>query len=193
MPVNPDDPEIPVGCEDVALFDAESDLCTPELNYGPIRENYFTNAAFAAPPTAVEITRRLALPVDDPEAMTGPFVAAVSTNTGARATEEFNGKLYAKPSRREFPVTTKETSQKNVALADRSAKGGIATRMFGIDSSGYWHGGQTGMGGGIGNLVLDLVIPDGFDTAQTITGTFTTGLGYFRGKRILSPIPLQTA
>ena len=195
MALNPDDPTIPVGCVNVDQFDAKSDLCTPEFNFGPVREVYFTRAVFAAPPTAVEIARRIALfdsDPQDPEAMSGPWIASVSTGTGTRAVEDFNGKSYAKPGRREFAITTKETSQKNVDMADLTAKGGLATRMFGLDGM-YWHGGQTGMGSSTGNLVLDLVIPDAFDTAQTITGTFTSAQGYFRGKRIPSPIPLATA
>jgi len=196
MALNPDDPTIPTGCANSALPDVASDLCTPELNYGPIREVYFTRAPFALPPTAAEIARRQALFVSDPtdpEAITGPFVCSLSFGSGTRAVEEFNGRNFAKPSRREYAISTKETSQKNVALADQTARGGLATRAYGIDSSGYWHGGQTGLGHGTGNLVLDLVVPDGFDTAQTIAGNFTTGLGYFRGKRIVSPIPLLAA
>jgi hypothetical protein len=193
MPVNPDDPQIPVGCVAQPLPDTASDLCTPEFNYGPIRNLYFTRAPFAAVPTAAEIERRLGLfdtdPTDD-EAMTGPFVAAVSFGTATRATEEFNGIDYAKPSKRAFKVLTKETSQKNIDLAELTAKGGLRTRAYGVDSGNYWWGGQTGLGHSSGVLVLDAVVPEGFDAAQTIEGTFTTALGFFTGKRMPSPVPV---
>lgn len=196
MPLNPDDPTIPQGCADYVFPNVASDLCAPELNYGPIREVYFTRTPFAAPPTATEITRRQALvgvTPADPDALIGPFICAMSSSGGQKATEEFNGKLFAKPARREFKVSTKETSQKNVNLADMTARGGLSIRAYGVDTGNYWHGGQTGLGGGLGNLVLDLTIPDGFDTVQSIDGTFTTGLGFYRGKRIASPIPLLSA
>lgn len=194
MPVNPDDPQIPVNCAAAPQFDAKSDLCAPELNYGPIRNLYFTRSPFAAPPTALEVARRLALfdtTPTDPEAMSGPFICTVSHDgSGGASTESFNGQLLAKPSSKEYAVTTKETSQKNVNLSETTQRGGLRTRAYGVDSSNYWHGGQTGLGHEVGTLVLGLVIPDGFDTVQEIKGKFTTALGYFGGKRIVSPVPV---
>lgn len=194
MVTNPDNPLIPIGCVAVPLPDFESDLCSPELNYGPLRNFYFTRAPFAATPTAAEIARRQALFATDPtddEALSGPFVAVGSYDgSGGAATEEFNGVLLAKPARKEYNLSTKETSQKNVDLAARTQRGGLRTRAFAVDSSNYWHGGQTGLGLDAGTLVLGLVIPDGFDTAQEIKGKFTTALGFFDAKRIPSPVPV---
>ena len=194
MPLNPDDPSIPANCAAAAQFDATSNLCAPELNYGPLRNAYFTRAPFAAAPTATEVARRLALfatAPTDPEAMTGPFICVVSHDgSGGTSVEEFNGQQLAKPARKEFAISTKETSQKNVDLAAQTQRGGLVTRMFGVDSSNYWHGGQTGLGHNTGTLVLGLVIPDGFDTAQEIKGKFSTALGFYSGKRIVSPVPV---
>jgi len=193
MAVNPDDPTIPVACEDQTLPAgvAVADGCfQPELNYGPIRNLYYTRAPFAAVPTAAEITRRLALfdtDPTDPEAMVGPIVAQVSLAPATPASDRINNIDYVKPADISFDVSIFNTSQAQYEFMRTSQKGGKQGYFYGVDSTPYWIGGQTGLTGGISSFNARYNWPADETALQSITGTIA-GKGFFDPKRIASPV-----
>lgn len=194
MPANPDDPTLPIGCADSALPAGVSatDCAIPERNYGPIRNFYYTRKPFAAPPTAVEIARRLALfttAPSDPEAMIGPLVAQVSLAPASPQVDRINQINYPKPTELSFAVTIFDTNQAQYDFMRTTQKGGTQGYFFGVDSAPYWIGGQTGLTGGKSILSSRYNWPTDETALQTITGTIT-GKGFFDPRRIPSPVPV---
>lgn len=190
MAVNVDDPTIPLNCEEQPATVLTADICAPEFNFGPISNIYFTVAPFAAPPTALEITRRLALAdtdPTDPEALT-LFLGTMLIGNGTPEFEEFNGRKYPKPTAREYPVSTKITSQVYYDFMRSTERGGLKRRAFGVSNDGkYWYGGQNGIDG---VLNLSYNQAEEFTSVNTIAGNFSTS-GFFSPKRIPSPVPAQ--
>lgn len=193
MALNPDNPEVPIGCADAALPAGvgAADCFIPERNYGPIRNLYYTIAPFAAVPTAAEIARRLALfttDPTDPEAMVGPIIAQVTLAPATPAVDRINEIDYPKPTDLSFGVTIFNTNQEQYEFM-RSTQGGAGVgRFYGVDNN-YWVGGQTGLTGGKSALVSRYNWPADETALQTITGTIT-GKGFFDPKRIPSPVPV---
>lgn len=194
MAVNADDPTIPLNCEDAGLPAGVSagECFVPELNYGPIRNLYYTRAPFAAPPTALEITRRLALfgtDPTDPEAMVGPIVAQVTLAPPQEQVDRINGLDYPKPTDLSFGLTIFNTSQAQYEFMRGTQKGGTQGYFYGVDSAPYWVGGQNGLTGGKSILSSRYNWPADETALQTITGTIK-GRGFFDPKRIASPVPV---
>lgn len=195
MPIlNVDDPVTSTDCEDATLPAGVSapDCYVPERNYGPIRNLYYTRKPFAAPPTAAEISRRLALftadpTTTDPEAMVGPIVAQVSKARGTPAFDRINGVNYPKPADVSFDVTIFDTSQEQYEFMRSGQKGGSNGYFYGVDTAPYWIGGQNGLIGGRSSLFAGYNWPADETALQTITGNIS-GLGIFDPKRIPSPV-----
>ncbi|KAA9333415.1 hypothetical protein F0P96_10625 [Hymenobacter busanensis] len=189
MAVNPDDPTIPVNCEDAVLPTglAAADCYTPELNYGPIVNLYLTKTPFAAPPTLVEVTRRLALASTDDEQLVGPIVVQLSRAAATGNTIRVNGVDYDAATVSSYDVTMQDTSDANYDLARATQGGGIKRYVYGVDQNNNWFGGQNGITGGQSTIKLRVVLPTGETDLQTLTGT-VSGLGKFDPKRIASPV-----
>ncbi len=191
MPIiNPDDPTLAVGCEDQPATVLTADVCAPEFNYGPISNIYLTLAPFAAAPTAVEIDRRLTLAdtdPTDPEAMT-LFIGTMTIGNGTPEFEDFNGRKYPKPSTKEYPVSTKITSQAYYEFMRTTERGGLKRRAYGVSNdSKYWYGGLNGVDG---VLNLSYNMSEDFTGVNTIAGNFSTN-SFFSPARIASPVPAQ--
>ncbi|OGX80846.1 hypothetical protein BEN47_06200 [Hymenobacter lapidarius] len=194
MAANPDDPTIALNCQDQTLPAGVSaaDCYVPERNYGPIRNLYYTRAPFAAPPTALEIARRLALfgtAPTDPEAMVGPIVAQVSLTPATAQVDRINGVDYPKPTDLSFAVTIFDTNQAQYAFMRSTQKGGTQGYFYGVDGTPYWVGGQSGLTGEKAILSSRFNWPADETALQTITGTIT-GKGFFDPKRVPSPVPV---
>lgn len=195
MPIlNVDDPASVADCADATLPAGVSapDCYIPERNYGPIRNLYYTRSPFAAPATAVEIARRLALfttDPTDPEAMVGPIVAQVSKARGTPAFDRINGINYPKPADISFDVTIFDTSEAQYDFMRSGQKGGSNGYFYGVDSAPYWIGGQNGLIGGRSALFSGYNWPTDETALQTITGNIS-GLGIYDPKRIASPVPV---
>ena len=100
MPVNIDDPTIPAACAPRLAPDLNAAVCSEELNYGLISNLYIGTqdplGAFVAPPTAVEIARRLALPLTSQEALR-LLIGEMTFGTASPQTEPFNGRNVPAP------------------------------------------------------------------------------------------------
>lgn len=153
MAANPDDPTLVVDCTTAELPAgiAAGECYEPERNYGPIRNLYYSRTPFDIPPTAVEIARRLALfetDPADPEAMVGPLVARVTYSGGTPEFDRINNVNYAKPRSFSFALTIFDTSQAQYDFMRGGEKSGTPGYFYGVDSTPYWIGGQTGLTGG---------------------------------------------
>ncbi len=195
MPVNPDDPTIATACEDVALpIGVASDDCfLPELNYGPIRNGYYTRKPFAATPTAAEINRRLALfdtAPNDPEAMIGPLVWQLTKQRGTPQFDRINGRNYPKPAEISFDVTIQDTKPAWYDWMRAGQQGGVPGYFYGVDSKPYWIGGQNGLLGSESTFSSGYNWPADETALQTITGTISA-FGYFDPPRMPSPVPVK--
>ena len=188
MATNVDDPTIPVACAAPKAPDLNADSCDPQLNYGPISNEYIgtddPTAAFAAAPTKAEIDRRLALPLTDVQAIR-LLIGTMTFGTANTATEQFNGIDYPKPTLRKFPVETKDTSDKNYEFARQTQKGGYKCRVWGVSQdSQFWYGGQNGIQG---VLTLNNELNTDFTGVNSIKGELSVK-GFFDPKRIASPV-----
>ena len=195
MAATSDDPDFPTSCADFALPAGVSaaDCFLPELNYGPIRNLYYTRAPFAAPPTLLEITRRLALfttDPTDPEAMIGPLVAQVSKSRGTPAFDRVNSRNYPKPADIAFDVTISDTNQAQYEFMRSTQHGGAPGYFYGVDSRPYWLGGQNGLTGSESSFSSGYNWPTDETALQTITGQIS-GFGFFDPKRIASPVAVK--
>ncbi|MGI4864143.1 MAG: hypothetical protein ACRYFZ_09500 [Janthinobacterium lividum] len=190
-----DDPEYATSCADYELPAGVSaaDCFVPELNYGPIRNIYYTRAPFAAPPTALEIARRLALfttDPTDPEAMVGPIVAQLTLAPATDQVDRINSIDFPKPTDLSFGLTIFDTNQAQYEFMRSSQRGGIPGYFYGVDSTPYWVGGQNGLTGGESRYNARYNWPADENALQTITGTIK-GRGFFDPKRIPSPVPVK--
>ena len=190
MATNPDDPTTPVACAAPKAPDLNADSCDPSLNYGPISNIYIgtddPTAVFASdPPLATEIETRLALPLTDVKAVR-LLIGTMTFGTANTATENFNGIDYPKPSIRNFPVETKDTSDKNYEFARSTQKGGYKGRVWGVSQDGQFiYGGINGLPG---VLVLNNELNTDFTGINSIKGNLSVK-GFFDPKRSASPVP----
>jgi len=193
MAVNPDDPTVAIGCDDVTLptgVASAPDCFKPELNYGPMRNGYYTRAPFDAVPTAAEISRRLGLfdtAPDDPEAMIGPLVWTLSKQRGTPQFDRVNGVNFPKPAEISFDVTIQDTKQAWYDWMRSTQQGGVPGYFYGVDNK-YWVGGQRGLIGGPSSFSCGYNWPADETALQTITGNIS-GFGFYDPKRIPSPVP----
>lgn len=190
MATNVDDPTIPVACAAPKAPDLNADSCDPQLNYGPISNEYIgtddpTAVMATDPPTALEIETRLALPLTDPKAIR-LLIGTMTFGSANTATENFNGIDYPKPSIRKFPVETKDTGDKNYEFARQTQKGGYKCRIWGVSQdSQFWYGGINGIQG---VLTLNNELSTDFTGVNSIKGELSVK-GFFDPKRSASPVP----
>lgn len=189
MAANSDDPTALVACADPQAPDINGSSCEAELHYGLISNLYITTqdptAVFSAAPTATEIETRLALPLTDPKAMR-LLIGEMTFGTANAQTEPFNGRNVPKPGTRDFPVETKDTSDKNYEFMRQTENGGYPARVYGVSSDGkFWFGGQNGI---FGTLQLGYELGTDFSGVHKIKGTLSTR-SQFSPKRIASPVP----
>lgn len=185
MAVNPDDPTLPVACADQAVPTLHADNCAPVRKYGPIVNLLFTKDPFAAPPTALEITRRMEITdAADPERIT-MLIGTMTQTAPTPEVDRINGRDYPKVSDRQFPIRSYDLHQQNVDFARLTEYAGWSGRVYGIDANNDWHGGQNGISG---TVRLSVVLPEDENALQTIEGNLTART-FFSPKRIPSPIP----
>lgn len=189
MAVNTDDPTIPAACAPRQAPDLNAAACSEELNFGLVSNAYLgtqdPTAVFAALPTALEVTRRLGLPLTDVQALR-LLICEMTFGTSSPQSEPYNGRNVPKPSPREFPVETKDTGDKNYEFMRQTEAGGYPVRVFGVSSDGkYWFGGQNGI---MATVQLGYELGTDFTSVHKIKGTLSTK-SRFTPKRLPSPVP----
>lgn len=187
MPVNPDDPTLVLTCADQGTPDVHADQCAPVLNLGPMVNILFAAQPFAAVPTAVEVARRLDLPLTDPESIT-MMIGTLSQAAQQAQTLRFNGADIPRVANLTWAIKSSDTHQKNVDFARSTQRTPWVGHVYGIDQNNNWYGGQNGIGGGQARVRLSNILPEDENAAQTIEGELKAR-GFYDAKRMPSPIP----
>ncbi len=185
MPVNTDDPTVPVGCEAATLPPgiAAEDCFQPELNYGYASDLYWSSQPFSAAVTATNFAAALTAGT-----MIGPIIGEYTSANPTDQVERINGIDFPKPTDLVFNVTIRDTSQANYDMARTTQTGRQQGYFFLLDKNGYIYGGQNGICGGRSTIVLRNVLPAGETDLHTITGTIK-GRGFFDPVRSAAPVP----
>lgn len=191
-----DDPLIPQGCENFGATGTQFDDCNEVYVFGPargmligppngspIQSNLDTEAGRAE--ATAEITRRLALEDNDPDALRLLRPLTISMPATAPTFISVDGKQVATPTLRNYPVTISQMNDKNYEFA-RRANVNYSARTW-ILHDKFMYGGQEGVGAGTSSLQLSNTTPTEDNGLHTATGNLSyTGL--YDPKRTLSPI-----